>query len=308
MGYTRVTVSVPASSANLGPGFDSFGLALGLRNRFTAAFASDWRVDVAGEGIGVLATGSDNKVAQAMARGFAEAGSRDRAAHVMCENVIPPGSGLGSSAAAVVGGLMLANALCGDELSIDRIFALAAELEGHPDNAAPALFGGFNICWADETGVPHRAHVPLGAGLAAVVVTREAGLSTREARVMLPASVPHADASFNAARAGLLATGLAEGRDDLIAAGLGDRLHEPYRAAAIPDFGVVREALLDAGAIGAVLSGAGPTVLGLVTAVDGASADARAHDVAQAASETLAGLDGRAVRALAVDREGAFLG
>jgi homoserine kinase len=220
-------------------------------------------------------------------------------------NDIPFGRGLGSSSAAIVGGLVAGNALMGHPFGDDEIFRMAAEIEGHPDNVAAALAGGFTICWSqgDES---RFAHVDPPGGLAAVIVVSEAALSTKSARELLPRSVPHTDAAFDAGRAGLLATGIALGLGDLIGPGMNDRLHEQYRAAAVTDLDAVREALLSAGADGAALSGAGPTIIGLVTGENDADALARAAGVAARATVLLEGGAGRlAPEVVALDRTGA---
>ncbi len=183
---------------------------------------------------------------------------------------------------------------------MDRIFELAAELEGHPDNVAAAIFGGFTLCWR-ENDSPRVARVEPGVGLAAAVALSDAVLPTAEARRALPDTVPHGDAAFTAGRAGLLAAGLALGRGDLIAAGLTDRLHEPYREQLMPDIAETRDALVSAGATGAVLSGAGPTVLGVVVAESDDDAMNDAERVVAGVGE----LRGRRVFALGIDREGA---
>ncbi|MDO9173979.1 MAG: homoserine kinase, partial [Actinomycetota bacterium] len=201
-------VLVPGTSANLGPGFDSFGLALDVFNRFEAELAAEWAVDVEGEGAGILATGADNRVAAAMERGFAEAGRPDLRAEIGCVNRIPLGNGLGSSASAIVGGLLLAERLAGVGLGSQRLLEIATEMEGHPDNIAAAFVGGFTVCWTDG-GAPRFARFQPARGLAAVVVVATAELSTKTARAMLPEAVPHADAAFNVAHAGLLAASIA---------------------------------------------------------------------------------------------------
>lgn len=303
----RAAVRVPASTANLGPGYDSFGLALGLYDLFTAEPAEEWRVDVGGEGVGELSAGADNQVARAMARLFAEVACDVRAAHLVCENGVPTGRGLGSSSAAIVGGLVLANALAGDPLTREELLPLANELEGHPDNVAAALYGGLTVCWT-EAGEPSCALLQPSGGLAAVVVVSDGSLATVDARHMLPETVPHADAAFNAGRAGALVAGLLLGSAELVRVGLEDRIHQPYRAAAVTDFAEVRDALLKAGAGGAALSGAGPSVIGLVTGPDDDAALMRAQEVADRASQLLAGVAGRrAPLALGIDRSGAVL-
>ncbi|MDO8964143.1 MAG: homoserine kinase [Coriobacteriia bacterium] len=303
-----VTVKVPASTANLGSGYDAFGLALAMHNTVSAAFsAGGWGVSVTGEGADMVSLDAENRVASAMAHLFAEAGERGRSASITCDNGIPLGKGLGSSSAAIVGGLVAANELLSRPFSTDDIFRMAARLEGHPDNVAAALYGAFTICWQEEDG-PRAARVAPPGGIAAVCVVSDAPLSTKAARALLPLEVPHGDAAFDAGRAGLLATGIALGRADLIGAGMNDRLHEPYRAAAVTDLTVVREALLQAGADGAALSGAGPTVIGLVAGADDAEALARAAEVASRAAELLTGHEGRRTPAVvALDRAGAVL-
>ena len=303
----EVTVSVPATSANLGPGFDSFGLALGLHNRFSAELAREWTVEVTGEGAGELRTDEHNRVARAMARIFAEQGQPDRCARIYCNNEIPTGRGLGSSAAAIVGGMLLASELCETPLDTQRIFEMAASMEGHPDNVAAALFGGLTLSWIADGGVRH-ASIPVQGGLAAVLVVSDLPYSTGRARQLLPAEVPHADAAFNAGRAGVLVAGIALGRADLLGAGLQDRLHERYRVEALPGFPQVRDALLDAGASGAVLSGAGPTVMGLVAGDDDAQALQAAQDVADRARSDVEVIEGyRMPVALPITRTGATM-
>lgn len=301
------TVITPATSANLGPGFDSFGIALALHDRFTAALADEWSVEVVGEGAGHLPTDASNRVACSMARLFAEVGEEGRAASVRCENRIPQGAGLGSSAAAVVGGLLLGNELLDAGLDRAALLRLAAKIEGHPDNVAAALHGGFTVSWHDGDASRCLRLEP-ARGLAAVVVTADAPLPTGASRALLPDSVPHADAAFSAGRAGLLVAGIALGDTEALSAGLADRIHEPYRIHAVADLERVRSALVDAGACGAVLSGAGPTVIGLVAAEDDDRAVERARAVASAARETVLQLAGRGEpHAFAVARDGAAL-
>jgi len=303
---SHVTVRVPASTANLGSGYDAFALALGRHNLVTASLApaGEWDVVVRGEGVDRARTGRDNLVARAMERLFRMAGEA-RGASVVCENTIPFGRGLGSSSAAIVGGLVAANELLGHPLDPAALFALAVEIEGHPDNVAAALFGGFTICWS-EAGVPKVARIDPPNGLAAICVVSDARLSTRHSRTLLPGAVPHADAAFGVGRAGLLAAGISLGRRELLGPGMDDRLHEQYRAVAITDLFEVRGALLEAGADGAALSGAGPTVLGLVAGDDDAEALERAYAVAERVGEMLSPDGGRrAPVVLSLDRDGA---
>lgn len=299
------TVLVPATSANLGPGFDSFGLALDLHNRFEAELAPEWIIEIQGEGADSLRTDSGNVVAVAMAVAFEEAGRPELRAHVRCANGIPTGSGLGSSSAAIVGGLLLGEALADADFGERRRLEIAAQIEGHPDNVAAALLGGFTVCWSDE-GLARCARFEPARGLATVVVPALSELATSAARAMLPDAVPHADAAFNVAHAGLLAASIATGRPELFGDALSDRLHEPYREAAVGDLRVVVEILREAGATGVALSGAGPTVIGLVAGDTDRQAFEQARIIAERAAADVHALGTRrSPQALAVDRWGA---
>jgi homoserine kinase len=296
-------VRVPASSANLGPGYDSFGLALGIHNSFSAEDSAEWSVSMTGEGVETLAGDESNAVVQAMHQVFAEAGETGRTASVTCANQIPLGQGLGSSAAAIVGGMLLADAMCEGRVGQDRLFEMAAEMEGHPDNVAAALLGGMTVSWPGEK--PSCATVGPACGLAVVLVLSDESLSTPDSRHLLPNEVPHADAARNTAWSGALVAGMALGRADLIAQGLHDCIHEPYRTEAIPDLPRVREALTEAGALGAVLSGAGPAVIGLVCGEDDDAALAAARAIADRAADGIADIDGRLPpRAWSIERGG----
>ncbi len=302
------SVRVPATSANLGPGFDSFGLALDMHNVFTAELAPEWSVVVHGEGEGELATDGSNRVAQAMARAFEEAGRPELKARIVSSNVIPLRGGLGSSSAAIVGGLLLGERLAEADFGEARRIEMAAEIEGHPDNIAAAMLGGFTVCWQDTGGFPRCARFEPARGLAAVVVPAHAELATETARALLPPSVLHRDASFNVGHAGLLSAAIVSGRPELLGQALDDRLHEPYRQIAVADLGKVREVLHDAGVSGVALSGAGPTVIGLVAADTDEAAHALATEVADRAAPAIRGLGTRRPpQALRVDRAGALV-
>jgi homoserine kinase len=298
-------VLIPATSANLGPGFDSFGLALDLHNRFEAELADDWSVAIEGEGAGTLRTDGGNRVATAMALAFEALGTPDMRASIGCVNRIPLGNGLGSSSAAIVGGVLLAEELAGKSLGEQARLELAAEIEGHPDNVAAALRGGFTVCWNDGAHVRTARFQP-ARGLAVVVVVANDELSTKTARAMLPEAVPHADAAFNVAHAGLLAASIATGRPELLGAALADRLHEPYRASAVVDMQEVHAILRDSGAAGVALSGAGPTIIGLVASDTDEAAHDLAQEVAERAADRVRALGTRrAPAALRIDRAGA---
>lgn len=296
-----VRVLVPASSANLGPGYDSFALGLGLYNEIDAELAEEWTVDVRGEGAGRLATGADNEIARAAARLFAEVGRPHLAARIACRNDIPVGRGLGSSAAAIVGGLVLADRLADAALGKERLLELATELEGHADNVAAALYGGFTVSVGGRMG----ARVQPARGVAAIVVVGERELPTALSRGALPATVPHRDAAENAGRASLLALGMALGESEYVRRGLLDAIHERYRQPLVPDMEEVRECLAAVGAGPAVLSGAGPTMLALVQDDDDAAALRRASHLAEQAQPGLGKLGRPLVLALPLDRAGA---
>lgn len=297
----KATASVPASSANLGPGFDAFGLALDVRDRFEAEAADEWSIEVVGEGEDTLARDEGNLVVVAAKRAFEAAGVKS-AARIRCENRIPVGRGLGSSAAAIVGGLLLADALSGAGMSRRELLRLAAGIEGHADNVAAALLGGFVIVRREADGIETERFEPDG-GVAVVAALSHRELATADARRALPETVPHADAAANAGRAALFALGIAGCRRDLVRAGASDFLHERYRAELIPDAEDTRQALLEAGADAAVLSGAGPTMLGIFVGVSDLEALERAHD----ASARLRLPVGRKALVVGVDRRGAYL-
>jgi homoserine kinase len=282
-------------------------LALDLHNRFEAQLASRWYVDVEGAGSGTLATDHTNLAAVAMARIFAETGNPELRAEIGSVNQVPTGSGLGSSSTAIVGGLLLGQALVGVDVGEQRLLEIAAEIEGHPDNVAAALHGGFTVCWSEIDG-PRCARFEPARGLATVVVPAVAELATRAARAMLPDEVSHIDAAFNVAHAGLLAASIVAGRPELLGSALEDRLHQPYRLAAIEDLQTVHDILRDAGASGVALSGAGPTVIGLVAADTDELAHRRAAEVAGRAADGIRALGSRlAPQALRIDRTGARL-
>jgi len=253
----RLRVTAPASSANLGPGFDCMALALELRNEVDISRAADDApplVTVVGEGADEAPTGEDNL----FLRAFRAAGGDARGLRIEMRNAVPFSRGLGSSAATIVAGLAAADAWSGHEPR--DLLTLAAGLEGHPDNVAAALNGGLTLAWDGADGVSAIGFGVPEAGF--VVVMAEQRLSTAEARAALPAEVPHGDAVHTAARAALLVAAVGAGDAGLLRDALDDRLHEPYRAPLTPLLGGVREALSGAGDVyGVTLSGAGPSVL-----------------------------------------------
>ena len=290
-------VRVPATSANLGPGFDALGLALTLYDDVVAQVSDDAgiRVDVHGEGADAVPRDHRHLVAKAMLRGFDALGGRPRGVDLVCANRIPHGRGLGSSSAAIIAGLLLARALVvgGDERLPDAaLLELAVTLEGHPDNVAACLYGGVVVAFTRSSGETDVLRLSAAPGIVPVVCVPSTAVPTKRARALLPETVPHADAAFNAARAALLVPALTS-RPDLLLEATDDRLHQPYRRAAYPRTGDL-VAKLRAVGIPAAVSGAGPTVLALADATS---------------APTVAGLAGArfATSVLEVDAEGGRL-
>ena len=261
-----VRVRVPATSANLGPGFDSAGLALTLYDDVVVRVAeSGLVVDVAGEGADQVPRDRRHLVVKALRAAFDRLGGQPRGLEVVCANRIPHARGLGSSSAAIVAAVVAARAaVVGGEQLLDDTAALrlATELEGHPDNVAACLAGGVTFAWTAEDG-PHVVRLDAAAELAPVAFVPSTRASTAEVRRLLPSSVPHADAAANAARAALLPLALS-GDLGLLMAATEDRLHQGYRAPAMPASAALVEDLRKGG-MPAVISGAGPTVLALST-------------------------------------------
>lgn len=299
MSGARVHVRVPASSANLGPGFDALGLALALYNEVEAAESDRVTIAIEGEGADRLAGGERNVIVRAVRLAYETAGRPFRGCAIGCVNRIPLARGLGSSAAAWVGGLLAGNALLGSPLDAEALLGLAARAEGHPDNVAAALLGGLTVAYGGAAGA-RALSLPVPDGLRWVVLVPEVTMATADARAVLPQSVRRADAVFNVQRVALLLASLQAGRADLLPAALEDRLHEPYRLRLFPWMADVTAAARGAGALGCVLSGAGPSLLAV------AADDARAAAVSGAMEDAIrgAGVAG-AARTLAVDTGGA---
>ncbi len=261
-----VTVRVPATSANLGPGFDALGLALALHDVVEARIIpGGLTIEVSGMGAGAAADGEDHLIVRAMRAGFSILNGQPPGIALRCRNAIPQGYGLGSSAGAIVAGLLAARALAsgGERPDDAALLGLATRLEGHPDNVAACLAGGLTIAWTSATG-PHVARLAPVAGLTPVVCVPSVPLATAEARLVLPLAVPHADAAANAARSALLVAALTCD-PGLLMTGTEDFLHQPYRTAVMPATADMVGRLRAAG-IPAVVSGAGPTVLALTVA------------------------------------------
>ena len=294
----RVHVTIPATSANLGPGFDALGLALTLYNEVEVKPAGETTVSVAGEGAGRLPSSDKNVIVRALRMVYETVGRRPESWSVRCVNRIPPARGLGSSAAAWVGGIAAGNALLGTPLDRAAILRLAARAEGHPDNVAAAVYGGLTVASGEgETVVALTLPVP--PALVWVTLIPEVTSSTSEARAVLPSTVPRADAIFNVQRVALLLASLQAGRVDTLGAALEDRLHQPYRRKLFPWMPAVLDAARAAGALGCALSGAGPSLLAI------APGSAEGDAVATAMEKALgrAGIAGTA-RTLHVDTRG----
>lgn len=257
-----VRVTVPATSANLGPGFDSLGLALSLRDSLEAEVTDGGlSIEVTGPGADDVPRDETHLVVRSMRAAFAAMGAEPAGLALRCDNVIPHGRGLGSSSAAIVAGVSLARALvAGGQLLLDddALFRLAAELEGHPDNVAPALFGGFVIS-GREAGEWYAVPAGVDPRVRVVVFVPPTPVETTVARGLLPDVVPHSDAAANSGRAALLVAALA-GRPEHLLAATRDYLHQEQREPAMPESLALVHALRADG-FAAVISGAGPTVL-----------------------------------------------
>jgi homoserine kinase len=285
-----ITVRVPATSANLGPGFDALGLALRLHNTLTIGRAASPEIEIEGEGEETLPRDASHlayRAAMVVAARAAEMQSAPavEAFRLTQRNAIPLGRGLGSSAAAIVGGAVAANALLGSPLDQQALLDLAAEMEGHPDNVAPALLGGLVVCTRTAAGVRWMRLAP--PSLKVVVAVPDYPVSTEEARRRLPARVPFPDAVFNVTRAALLVAALTGGRPDLLDEATQDRLHQPYREHLIPGLNEVFQAARRAGAYGAALSGSGPAVIAFGEAPGIGAAMVRAFEAAGAGCRIL---------------------
>jgi homoserine kinase len=258
-----VHVRVPATTANLGPGFDTLGLALALYDEVdvTVSARPGVRVEVHGVGSdGSVATDASNLVAATILDVLRRKGAEVPGLEVVARNAIPHGRGLGSSGAAIVGGIMAAKGLLEGVASFTpaELLAIATELEGHPDNVAPALFGGLTIAWLEPSGPQHKK-LNVHRGVSPVVFVPAHTVPTKLARSLQPAQVPHEDAVFNVSRSALLIAALIQSPELLLSA-TEDKLHQNYRAAAMPDTSALVRLLRDAG-FPAVVSGAGPSVL-----------------------------------------------
>jgi homoserine kinase len=254
------TVTVPATSANLGPGFDSLGMALAHYDEYTLeTTSSGLEIQISGEGENSAAKDESNLIYKSIKLVFDSLGEKLPGIKLTCRNSIPHGRGMGSSGAAVAGGVMLAAGLLSKHTFTDRqLLEFATALEGHPDNVAPALFGGLTIAWVDEEG-PHHKKLTVHRGISPLVFVAPNEMSTKLARSLQPESVPHTDAVFNVSRSALLVAALTQS-PELMMAATEDRLHQDYRSSAMPRTSELISALRKNGHP-AVVSGAGPSVL-----------------------------------------------
>jgi homoserine kinase len=251
---SRIVVRAPATSANLGAGFDCLGLALDLWNEVSA-----------------VPGGSDdpeNLILRAARTTCDAVGASYPGFALQCTNRIVFSRGLGSSAAAIVCGVLLANRYCGNALDDAAVLDLATRLEGHPDNVAPCLLGGVRVALCGDSGHVIQALVPLAVAVQAVCFVPDIGIATPKARGLLPPTVSLADAVFNVARASLMVAALSSGSLDLLREATRDRLHQPYRLPLFPAGATLLESAMHAGALGAFVSGAGPTILALCAQAD----------------------------------------
>ena len=265
---TLVRVKAPATTANMGPGYDCLGMALDVWNTIEVEVLDSGEpvVEVTGEGAGELGTGRDNLVYRSMEFLFQDAGQEMPLVRIRCDNAIPLARGMGSSAAAIAGGLVAANAICSQDYSPNDLLEMAATIEGHPDNVAAAVLGGMQLVISDKTEEGSRLYavsINVPPELHAVVFVPQVRIATKDARAVLPEKVTLADAVHNMGRIGLLVASMTTNHPEYLAIATQDLLHQPYRQPLFPAMKVIFKAALDAGALGVFLSGSGSTVLAL---------------------------------------------
>ncbi len=302
---STITVTVPATTANLGPGFDCIGAALSLYNRFQfsrleSSATEKLKITVTGTEATKVKTDDSNLAYVAFVTLYDRLNQSPPPVAIHIDMQVPLARGLGSSATAIVGGLVGANELAGAPLSQVEVMQLAIELEGHPDNVVPALLGGCRLAASNTPGGSWQiCDIPWHPDIVPVVAIPDFELSTTEARQVLPTDYSRADAIFNAAHLGLLVRALATGDRDWLRCALQDKIHQPYRRSLIRGYEAVQEATLNAGACGMVISGAGPTLLALTDFTN-----AVAVEKAMAAAWMDFGVKAD-VRAIAIDTQGA---
>lgn len=259
------TITVPATTANLGPGFDCLGAALSQYNRFKfsiADSATEVKIIVTGKEAPRVNTDKSNLAYQAFVKLYEHIDQTPQSVLIEIDLGVPLARGLGSSATAIVGGLIGANQLAGNPLSQTEVMNLAIAIEGHPDNVVPALLGGCRLTASTSRGW-EICDIPWHSDIVPVVAIPNFELSTVEARQVLPGEYSRADAIFNSGHIGILLRGLETGRREWLETGMQDKIHQPYRKSLIKGYENVRSAALNAGAYEMVISGAGPTLLAL---------------------------------------------
>ncbi|MGE5775776.1 MAG: homoserine kinase, partial [Chloroflexota bacterium] len=274
----KITVRVPATSANLGPGFDSLGMALDLWNETEFVPTNDKKISltVDGEGKGKLPTGASNAIVDAALQVYNLAGKPYHGMQIRCLNRVPLGSGLGSSSAALLTGMLGANAMIGEPFSRDEILKLAIETEGHPDNVAPAMLGGL------VASIIHESHVVSlrltltdpHAAMCITIVLPDFDFPTKQARAILPKQVELKDAIHNISRAVIVTEAFRLGDLDMLHEAMSDKLHQPYRLPLIPGAQAAMDAAKQAGAAAVALSGAGPSLIAFSAQPDPAVGEA----------------------------------
>jgi homoserine kinase len=296
-----VTVTVPATTANLGPGFDCIGAALTLYNefKFTRLDKGEVIISVTGTEAEKVKTDESNLVYQAFVTFYQHLQQIPPPVKIEIKMGVPLARGLGSSATAIVGGLIGANLLTGEPLSQSQVMELAIAIEGHPDNVVPALLGGCRLAATIDTAW-EICDIPWHNHIVPVVAIPDFELSTKEARAVLPTQVSRGDAIFNTAHLGLLLRGLETANNNWLKAALQDKLHQPYRKALILGYDAVNSAALSKGAYGMVISGAGPTLLALTDELH-----SQAVGIAMAAAWKQEGISA-IVRSLSLDTQGAI--
>lgn len=258
-----VYVRVPATSANMGAGFDSLGIALGLYNKINIE-EIDSGIEIYNNSSGYVPTGERNLIYKAICAVFDEVGYRKKGIRIIQDSEIPMTRGLGSSSACIIGGMLAANVISGRKLSYGKILKLASEMEGHPDNVTPALFGGFCTAVSENDKIIYSSNKLVGNIKFAVMIP-DFFVSTKESRVTLPENVPFGDAAYNISRASLLTSLLINGRYDDLKYAVNDKLHQKYRKEGIPEFDDILRKSYELGSKATYLSGSGPTMISILT-------------------------------------------
>ncbi len=293
-----VYVRVPATSANMGSGFDSLGIALGIYNTLKISEIESGIV-VYNNSKEYIPIGEKNLVYRAICRVFDEVGYEKKGIKIIQNSDIPVTRGLGSSSACIIGGMLAANVFSGRKLSYGEILNLAAEFEGHPDNVTPALFGGFCVA-ATENGKTIYTSNKLDPKLKAAIMVPDFFLSTKVSRGALPNDVPLKDASYNISRASLLTSALINGKYDDLKYAVGDKLHQDIRKENVPHFDEIMQKSYELGAKATYLSGSGPTIVSLVSE--------NYEDFENNMSEFLKTLDSKfSIKICSIDNVGAIL-